>query len=242
MSVAFDAQSVASGVSATSASWSHTCTGSDRCLYVAISLDGSGDANPTATYAGVAMTRLASVFAQQGLALFRLVNPATGANTVQVNWSAPFVRATVALSFVGVDQTTPDSGTASAFEVATGTSVSHNISSATGGMVVDAFSLNAGSVAGTTAGAGQTGFVSESGVAATACGMSYEAGAPTVTMSWSWSTSTNRNAHALIAINAAASGSAALTGTAAAGITEADIVAGGKTIILTVTGDTWIAN
>ena len=33
----------------------------------------------------------------------------------------------------------------------------------------------------------------------------------------------------------------ALTGTAAAGITEADIVTGGKTIILTLTGDTFIA-
>jgi len=33
---------------------------------------------------------------------------------------------------------------------------------------------------------------------------------------------------------------AALTGTATASITEADVVAGGKTIILTLTGDTWI--
>lgn len=35
--------------------------------------------------------------------------------------------------------------------------------------------------------------------------------------------------------------SAALTGTATASITEADIVTGGKTIILTLTNDTWIA-
>lgn len=34
---------------------------------------------------------------------------------------------------------------------------------------------------------------------------------------------------------------AALTGTATASITEADVVTGGKTIILTLTGDTWIA-
>ena len=34
---------------------------------------------------------------------------------------------------------------------------------------------------------------------------------------------------------------AALTGTALAGITEADIVAGGKTIIITLTSDTWVA-
>ena len=35
--------------------------------------------------------------------------------------------------------------------------------------------------------------------------------------------------------------SAALTGTAVGGITEADIVTGGKTIIITLTGDTWVA-
>lgn len=39
-----------------------------------------------------------------------------------------------------------------------------------------------------------------------------------------------------------AAASAALTGTATASITEADIVAGGKTIILTLTGDTWVAS
>ena len=36
------------------------------------------------------------------------------------------------------------------------------------------------------------------------------------------------------------SASAAVTGTITASITEADIVAGGKTIVLTLTGDTWI--
>lgn len=43
-------------------------------------------------------------------------------------------------------------------------------------------------------------------------------------------------------IEAAGGGvSGAVTGTATASITEADIVTGGKTIILTLTGDTWIA-
>jgi len=36
-------------------------------------------------------------------------------------------------------------------------------------------------------------------------------------------------------------GTAAITGTATASITKADIVAGGKTIIITLTGDTWVA-
>jgi len=39
----------------------------------------------------------------------------------------------------------------------------------------------------------------------------------------------------------ASGASAVVTGTATASITEADVVAGGKTIIITLTGDTWIA-
>ena len=35
--------------------------------------------------------------------------------------------------------------------------------------------------------------------------------------------------------------SAEITGTATAAITEADVVAGGETIIITLTGDTWVA-
>lgn len=37
-------------------------------------------------------------------------------------------------------------------------------------------------------------------------------------------------------------GSAAISGTATGGIAEADIVAGGDTIIITLTGDTWVAS
>ncbi len=35
---------------------------------------------------------------------------------------------------------------------------------------------------------------------------------------------------------------AAITGTATASITESDVVTGGKTIIITLTGDTWVAS
>ena len=45
----------------------------------------------------------------------------------------------------------------------------------------------------------------------------------------------------LVPDDTAASISAALTGTAADGATEAQIVSGGETIIITLTGDTWVA-
>lgn len=41
--------------------------------------------------------------------------------------------------------------------------------------------------------------------------------------------------------SASVTASAAISGTVTASITEADIVTGGKTIIITLTGDTWIA-
>lgn len=196
-----DASSFSSGVSATSASWSHTCAGSDRGLVVSMSLDGSGDTNPTCTAGGVAMTRIAHLFGQQVLAFFWLTNPPAGTFTIQLNWTSPFVWAGTAQSFNNVHQTTPHSGTADAFEAATGTSTSHTIASTVGGMVVDALSLNAGTALGTSADIGQTDTVSESGTAATLCGTSYKAGAASVTMTWSWSTTSTRNAHALISLN-----------------------------------------
>lgn len=41
--------------------------------------------------------------------------------------------------------------------------------------------------------------------------------------------------------HSSSAGGATLTGTITASVTEADIVTGGKTLILTLTGDTWIA-
>lgn len=54
-----------------------------------------------------------------------------------------------------------------------------------------------------------------------------------------WTSSTARNCQGVIVAFVAAA-TAALTGTAADTIDEADIVTGGKTVILTLTGDTWV--
>ena len=62
-------------------------------------------------------------------------------------------------------------------------------------------------------------------------------GAGTYTVTWVAASSVGWRCTAVAISDAPAT----LTGTAAAGITEADIVTGGKTIILTLTGDTFIA-
>ncbi len=57
-----------------------------------------------------------------------------------------------------------------------------------------------------------------------------------------WNVTNNTGIAATLAtFKAAATASAALTGTATASITESDIVAGGKTLIITLSGDTFIA-
>lgn len=79
--------------------WSHTCSGSNRCLIVYVT--GSTTAM-TATYAGVAMTVLAST-TTNGIrcALFSLINPASGANNVVVqNW---YYGSGISVSYTGVD-------------------------------------------------------------------------------------------------------------------------------------------
>jgi len=71
--------------------------------------------------------------------------------------------------------------------------------------------------------------------------LQYRIAPSTTTFSATASNSASREYQAaIIAYEAAASVSAALTGTATATIDEDDIVTGGKTIILTLTGDTWV--
>lgn len=57
---------------------------------------------------------------------------------------------------------------------------------------------------------------------------------------FSWTISSTQWGAIGVSVAVAPAKSAALTGTALAGITETDVVAGGKTIIITLTGDTWI--
>lgn len=210
MAVAFDASSTATGTGV-AASWSHTCTGSDRILFVSISYDGAlGDAFATGTYNGVAMTKVGELLAQQGLSHYRLVNPASGSHLIELAWTDSFVWAASAHSFTGAHAT--QTATATTSEAATGNTVTKNISSATGDMVVDALSLNAAAVSTTTPGANQTtnAVESEAAASATLCGMSHEAGGATVTMSWDWTSASTRNAHSAINIAAAAGGGLAL--------------------------------
>lgn len=112
-SIAFDAASTATAVvNASSITWSHTCTGTDRALIVAI---GFYDASVTVsgvTYNGVAMTEewdtVDTTFSAARSAGYSLAAPATGANNIVVTFSAAAdVGAAGASSWTGVQQSDP---------------------------------------------------------------------------------------------------------------------------------------
>lgn len=93
--MAFALDSSVSGASATpgsSLTWSHTCSGSDRILFVAAATNEADNTDYVTgvTYNGVAMTRVDTFRSpgQGGLVMYMLVNPATGANNVVVSLSA----------------------------------------------------------------------------------------------------------------------------------------------------------
>jgi hypothetical protein len=165
----------------TSASFAHTATGSNRLAIVCIGyVDPSQAVISTVTYGGAAMTLIGSPPA--GLAMYRLVAPATGSQTVVVGWDAFTSNGKLGvITYTNVDQTTPLGTFASASGASSTAEV--NVSSATGELVNDCMFALAGTI---TIGAGQTSRW-EQEASGVGVGSSTEAGAPTVTMSWSLS-------------------------------------------------------
>lgn len=125
MAIAVD--SSVSGLSATpgsSLTWSHTCTGSNRILFVgAVTNEADNTDYVTGvTYNGVAMTRVDSFRSQGqgGTVMYMLVNPASGANNVVVSLSASKNIYGASTSYTGALQTgQPDSNNGNASDPVT---------------------------------------------------------------------------------------------------------------------------
>lgn len=125
MAIAFDntTLSARSSAGASSFTFSHTTSGSDRFLIVSVTTFNfsSGTPSPTVTYNGTSMTPIAQNVVAFNVNNWRhhsyyLVNPDTGANNVVVTaTSGTGLFECNANSYTGVDQTSPilDSGTAS---------------------------------------------------------------------------------------------------------------------------------
>jgi hypothetical protein len=176
------------GANGTSVSFTHDSglSGSNCILIVGVvERDESGIDDITgATFNGDALTK-ETYYAPPGgfvtaVSILYRVAPDRVSGTVQVNRSGSDAIVAGAQTFCGVDQSTPF-GTA----VTTSTSaasISSDVSSATGELVIDVFGQSGPSTA--TVGAGQTELVNAADAQSRLLGMSTEAGAATTTMSW----------------------------------------------------------
>ena len=142
----------------TSLTWKHVCTGSNRYLVVPVWTAGAASFPDGATYNGVAMTLLDQYcLSDKGAQLWGLVNPASGMNDVVVTYSgAAIAYACTSVSYTGVNQSTPVGTPAHAGTGGGGsTSISVNVTSAVGELVVDCLGMAYKTYTRTPTGTGQ---------------------------------------------------------------------------------------
>lgn len=110
MAIAIDTSTANVTDGSATATYAHTCTGSDLVLIVGVMV-GTGNTVSGVTYNGVSMTQIntqaigGATF--DNMYLFRLVAPATGSNNVVITASASTFIYSTAASYTGVDQTNP---------------------------------------------------------------------------------------------------------------------------------------
>lgn len=125
MAIAFDTSATAN-VTGTSLTFSHTCSGDDRILFLWARVADDIRSVSSATYNGVAMTSLGDAIGDtndHGY-FFYLLNPASGANDVVITADASIEINGRSASYNGVSQTGfPDSQTNLGVAVRTTTSV-----------------------------------------------------------------------------------------------------------------------
>jgi len=108
-SIGYDTATSTQG-SASSFTWSHTTTGSNRLLVVGVAIRDTG--NPTVssiTYGGVGLTfiRADTLLGSVRSELWYLVGPASGSNNIVVTLSSSANAAMGAVSLTGVEQSSP---------------------------------------------------------------------------------------------------------------------------------------
>lgn len=106
MAIAFDAATDGGALAASPKTFSHTCTGTDLFLIVFTFQASTTDNVTGVTYNGVALTKAGfspsdAGINYYGIGCWYLLNPATGANTVEITTSSGTVTG-VAHSYTGV--------------------------------------------------------------------------------------------------------------------------------------------
>jgi hypothetical protein len=131
MAISFDASTAGTQTTGTSLTFSHTCSGVNRILFV--SVVGTSGKTTTVTYNGVSMTEVGNITTTRPIRLYYLINPATGAHDVVISASGNDYLAGSSVSYKGANQlsqpdsyTTDDSSVAVASRSITTTTVKDN--------------------------------------------------------------------------------------------------------------------
>lgn len=196
--ISHDASSESSpGSDVSSISWSHSTSGSDRLLYVAVTFADSSDSDRTAnsaTYNSVSMTKIQEIDDSpnwQAAADFYLVDPATGSNTIVVTFNGVnLFGGGFGTSLNGVDTADPLDANNSGL-TANNTTGSVSVTTvADNAWVLDATVSNDETI---TVGSGQTerGNISVSGGSGAHSTEGPKTPAGSVTMSWGGGTSSS---------------------------------------------------
>lgn len=113
-----NATAAQSAVNTTTHTFTHTASGTNRVVYVSATIDSNTAMGITSvTYGGQAMTlvgSLAPTVSNRQIHVYRLIAPPTGAQDVVVNWTTSSTGFFTAVSYTGVNQTTPDGAVATA--------------------------------------------------------------------------------------------------------------------------------
>lgn len=160
MAIAVDTTSNAQEASgATSKTFSHTCSGSNRVLVVSVMSSGSTDPSGV-TYNSVALTKAVSNASPFNCSIWYLASPATGANNIVVSFAASTKFGVGAVSFTGANIDSPlgitgsnEDGTGSTTASVTVTTQKNN------SYLVDAAAINGNPTI--TLGGSQTSIVSQ---------------------------------------------------------------------------------
>lgn len=187
MAIAFDA-TANSGLQTMTSPYSYNLTvaGDDRFLVVGVAFSGLGQSVTGITYNGVALTLIEAKNSatSRRAELWGLIAPATGTNSVTVTLSSAVTSISGAMSFTGVDQSTPNEADANASGAGTSDISVAVTTVADNDWVVD-FASTGDTAA--TVGAGQTEKVNVADMMFGSGLMSYEGPktpAGSVTMSW----------------------------------------------------------
>lgn len=187
----------ATSTGATSRTWSHTCSGSDRILIVSLFVNGS-ISGLSITYNSVAMTLLDSISdGTYYLYMYYLLAPSTGANTVSASWTTSRGVLGSSVSYTSVNQSAPFGTGAKTNNTSSPTSVDITLTANDVGIGALAAhnSTNNSTPTVTSSGTGQTDRTTQSysgSVSAARMRMADITGTGTVSMAWTSSTANQR--------------------------------------------------